>query len=86
MYAACLMVNASAIAVILHSQSSGALVPIVVCVLGILCARTLGYEELRPLRKGLFLPLFPASLLSRPRVQFVFEWCLALLGLVSRRT
>ena len=83
MYGACLMVNASAIAVILHSQSTGALVPIVVCVLGILCVRTLGYEELQPLRKGLFLPLFPASLLSRPRVQFAFEWCLALLGLVA---
>ncbi|MGA7870694.1 MAG: hypothetical protein WCA22_07325 [Candidatus Binatus sp.] len=83
MYAVCLLVNASAIAIISERHLSGALVLIAVCVLGILCVRTLGYEELQPLRKGLFLPLFPSRLLTRPRLQFAFEWCLAVLSLVA---
>ncbi len=83
MFAACLLVNASAIAIISERPSSGALIPIAFCALGILCVRALGYEELRPLRKGLLLPLFPAGLLTRPRVRFAFEWCLAALSLVA---
>lgn len=83
LYAAGLVVNAGAFILAAENRSHQSFVIMALLLATIAGVRALDYDELRPLRNGLLLPLFPLELLKRKSLQAAADLSFAIVSLIA---